>query len=119
MSILLPLVRHTSRAKESALQEADMARQQTTSQSFKSIVGVALVGLGLVNLCVKVDGPASQVTNLLDAVARESLELVPYIGSATWQALQVYAFGHQRFSPCPLQVLVSFWPLLHVMASAA
>jgi hypothetical protein len=60
-----------------------MARQQTTSQSLKSIVGVALVGLGLVILCVKVDGPASQVTNLLDAVARESLELVPYIGSAT------------------------------------
>jgi hypothetical protein len=119
LSILLPLVRHTSRAKQKRLQEADMAKQQTTSQSFKSIVGVALVGLGLVILWVKLDGPAFQVTNLLDAAARVALELVPYIGSAAWQALQVYAFGHQRFSPCPLQVLVSFWPLLHVMAGAA
>jgi hypothetical protein len=96
-----------------------MARQQMTSQSFKSVVRAALVGLGLVILFGNLDGLAAQLTSLLGAGAKEALELVPYIGPAAWQALQAYAFDHQRFFPCPLQMLVSFWPLLHVMAGAA
>src|ERR1700686_874685 len=57
-------------------QEADMARQHTSSQALKAIVGAALVGLGLVILFGKLDGPAVQLTNLLAAAAREALELL-------------------------------------------
>jgi hypothetical protein len=41
-----------------------MARQHTTSQSFESSVGAALVGLGLVILFGKLDGPAAQLAKL-------------------------------------------------------
>lgn len=82
-------------------------------------MGAALVGLGLVFLFGKLDVPAAQLTNLLGTAAREALELLPHFLPAAWQALQAYAFDHLRFSPCPLQMLISFWPLLHVIAGAA
>ena len=96
-----------------------MATQQTSLQTLKSILGAALVGLGLVILFGKLDGPAVPLTNLLAAAAREALELLPSIVPAAWQALQAHAFNHLAPSPCPLQMLVSFWPLLRVMAGAA
>jgi hypothetical protein len=94
-----------------------MARQPTTSQSLIAIVRAALVALALVILVGKLDGPAARLMNkLLGAAGRTTLELlVP----AAWQALQAYAFDHQWFSQCPLQLLVSVWPLLHVIAGAA
>src|SRR5713226_3481347 len=107
LSISPPLVRHTSRAKRSTFQEADMARQHTSSQRPKSIVRAALVGLGLVLLFGKLDGPAPQLTNLLGTAARETLELLPSLVPAAWQALEAYAFDHLRFSPCPLEMLIS------------
>ena len=96
-----------------------MAKQRTTSQSLRSIVGAAVVGLVLVILFGSVDGPTAQLTNLVGTAARGSLELLPYFVPAAWQALQAHAFDHRGHSPCPLQMLVSFWPLLRVMAGAA
>ncbi len=95
-----------------------MTRQHTRSRSLKSVAGTAVVGLGLVILFGKLDGPAAQLTNFLGTGARETLELLPSLVPAAWQALQAYVFDHQRFSPCLLQMLVSFWPLLHVVAGA-
>jgi hypothetical protein len=97
-----------------------MARQHTTSQSPISVVVAALVGLGLVILFVKLDEPAPPLmASLLCAAARTALELLLSLVPAAWQALQAYTFDHQWFSPCPFQMLVSFWPLLHVVAGAA
>jgi hypothetical protein len=56
------------------------------------------------------------MTNLVGAAERTALELLFSFVPAAWQA---YAFDHQWISPCPLQMLVSFWPLLHVVAGAA
>ena len=96
-----------------------MAKQHTTSHSLISIVGAALAGIGIVILFGRLDGPAALLTNLLGAAARETLETLPSFIPAAWQVLQAYAFDQQRCSPCPLQMLVSFWPLLHVVAGAA
>lgn len=93
-----------------------MARQHTTPQGLISIVEAALVALGFVILFAKLDGPAAQwMTNLLGTTVRTALELLLSLVPAAWQALQAYAVDHQ----CPLQLLVSFWPLLHVIAGAA
>jgi hypothetical protein len=93
-----------------------MARQHTTPQSLISIVEAALVALGFVILFAKLDGPAARwMTNLLGASAKTALEVLLSLVPAAWQALQAYAVDHQ----CPLQLLVSFWPLLHVIAGAA
>ncbi len=67
-----------------------MEREHTTSHSLKPIAGAALVGLGLVLLLEKLDGPAAQLTNLLGAAARETLELLPSFVPAAGQALQAY-----------------------------
>jgi hypothetical protein len=100
-----------------------MARQRTIFQNFKSIKTRANVALGLVillgGLFGRLDGPAGHLTNLLGTAAREALRLLPYLVPAAWQALQAYAFDHQWFSACPFQMLVSFLPLLRVMAGTA
>ena len=93
-----------------------MARQH---KRVHSTAVAALIGLGVVILIGKIDGPVTHLTNLLGAGAREGLKLLPYLVPAVWQALQAYAFDHQWFSACPLQMLVSFWPLLHVITGAA
>jgi hypothetical protein len=95
-----------------------MARQHTTSQGLESSVGAALVGLGLVMLFWKLGGPAAQLANLVATAARETLELLPFLVPAVRQALQVYTFDHQWFPPCLVQMLLSFWPLLHGAAGA-
>jgi hypothetical protein len=96
-----------------------MARQRATSPSLKSIMGAALVGPGLVMAIGKLAGPACQLVSLLGAIARDALMLLPSLLPTAWQVLQAYVFGHPLLSSCPLEVLVSFWPLLHVIAGAA
>jgi hypothetical protein len=96
-----------------------MARQQKYSQSLMSIVGAALVGLGLDVLFGKLDGPAAQLANLAGTVARETLGLLPNLVPAAWQVFEAYAFNHPQIYPCPLQLLVSSWPLVQVMAGLA
>ncbi len=96
-----------------------MGRQQATLENLKSIAAVALVGLGLAILLGKLGGSAAQVDSILSCVARETMGLLPYIVPAAWRALQSYVFDHQGFSPCHLQMLVSCWSLLQVVAGAA
>ena len=96
-----------------------MRRQQPILQNVKPIAAVALVGLGLAFLLRKLGGPAAQVDSILSCVARETMGLLPYIVPAAWRALQSYVFDHQGFSPCHLQMLVSCWSLLQVVAGAA
>jgi hypothetical protein len=66
-------------------------------QTLKAIVGAALVGLGFVILFGKLDGPATQLTNLLAAAAREALELLR----------------------APSRCWYHSWPLFRVMPGAA
>ena len=51
-----------------------MARQPTTPQSLKSIIGVALIGLGL-------NGAACPVSHLLSAIVGKVMGILP--GSST------------------------------------
>jgi len=94
-----------------------MARQQATVWSVKSIAAAALIGL--VVLFGTVSEPTAQLTNTLGFVAREAMELLPYVVPAAWRALQGYGFDHQEVSPCLLQMLVSFWSLVNGLAGAA
>ncbi len=96
-----------------------MARQDKTSRTLKSIMGAAFAGLVLVFLFARLDEPSVELTTLLCAAESKALELLPSIVPAGWQALQAYAFDHQRTFPCPLQILVSFWPLLRILGGAA
>jgi hypothetical protein len=96
-----------------------MARQHAVSQKFMPIVKAALAALGLVILFGKQDGPAARLTaDLLGAAARIALDVSLSLVPAAWQVLQAFAFDHLSL-PCPLQMLTSLWPLLHVVIGAA
>jgi hypothetical protein len=93
-----------------------MTRQNTNSQRRGFLVGAAVFGLALILLSGKLGGPAAQWISLLCAAARVGFELLPSIIPSAWQALEASVFHPQRISMCPFQLLVSFWPLLHVIA---
>jgi len=96
-----------------------MGRQQATLENIKSIAAAVMAGLGLLILLGKMAGPAAQVDSILSCAARETMGLVPYIVPSAWRALQSYVFDHQGFSPRHLQILVSCWSLLQLVAGAA
>jgi hypothetical protein len=81
-----------------------MTSQQTTPQSLKSILGVALVGLEL-------NGGACPVSHLLSAIAGKALGILPSVVLAAWQASQAFALDHQRLLDF-LSQSVSFWALI-------
>ena len=90
------------------------------TQRLTATIEAALVALGLVILLGKLDGPAAKLmTDLLRVAARSALELLLSLAPAAGQTLQAYIVDHLQFSPCPLETLVSLWPLLHVIAAAA
>jgi hypothetical protein len=81
-------------------------------------VRALLAALALVILVDKLNEPAARLmSDLLGADARIALQTLFSLAPAIWQALQGYAVDHQ-WLPCPIQMVVSFWPVLHVIAGA-
>jgi hypothetical protein len=103
--------------KGTALQEASMAAQQTSTRSLLSITGAILLILGLLLVFANLDSLATHVTNSFPAPTK-NLGMLPALGLAGLSALQVYLSDHSRFFSALLQFLVSFWPLLLVAAGA-
>src|SRR5256885_7503507 len=97
-----------------------MASQHRLSESLKSIVGGALVGLGLHILFGNLDRVAEQMKHMLCTAAWETLGVLPSVVLAASQAVQAYGLDHQRFLQSLLWIgfwiLISFWPLLLVIA---
>ena len=101
-----------------------MIRQRRRTESFRSIAGGALVGLGLHILSGNVVNAAFQLRLLVGnhpggATAGEGLGVLSSAVLASSQAAQAYAFDHQGFLLGLLGVLVSLWPLLLVGAGTA
>jgi hypothetical protein len=81
-----------------------MASQHTNPQSLKSIVGIALVGLGL-------NGAACPASHLLSAIVGKALGILPSVVLGVWQASQAFALNHPRLLDF-LSQSVSFWALV-------
>jgi ascorbate-specific PTS system EIIC-type component UlaA len=97
-----------------------MASQHRPSEGLKSIVGGALVGLGLHILFGNLDRVAEQMKHMLGAAAWETLGVLPSAVLAASQAVQAYGLDHQGFLQSLLWIgfwiLISFWPLVLVIA---
>ena len=92
-----------------------MASQHRPSEGLKSIVGGALVGLGLHILFGNLDRVAEQLQHMLGTPAWETLGVLPSAVLAASQAVQAYGLDQQEFLQTLLWMLISFWPLLLVI----
>jgi len=81
-----------------------MARQHTSPQSLQSIIGIALMGLGI-------NGAACPAGHLLSGVMSKALGILPSVMLAAGQALQALALDHTRLLDF-LSQSVSFWALV-------
>jgi len=92
-----------------------MASQHKLSEGLKSVVGGALVGLGLHILFGNLDRVAEQLQHMLGTPAWETLGVLPSAVLAASQAVQAYGLDHQGFLQTLLWMLISFWPLVLVI----
>lgn len=94
-----------------------MAKQKTSSRNIKSIVGAGFLAIGLFFFFVNLDGVTAQISAMAGASA-ETLGILPALSLAGMHVLQAYHFDHAGFLSSLLQILVSFWPLLLIIAGA-
>ena len=86
----------------------------------KSLAGTALNGLGILVFYENLHQAAIQFGHLLDLIPREALGALPALILTASQVLQTYGADYPRsLQGCLLHILVSFWPLLLVIAGTA
>jgi len=93
-----------------------MARQNAVFQNRKSIVGAALIGLGLLILLRNVAEAASLLRSLqMVGHEADSLGILTAAAMAIRRSLQAYLFNYAEFLQTVYQVLVSFSALLLIV----
>ena len=93
-----------------------MATQNTVSRSLKSVAGAFLLALGLVILSANLDGFAACINSFAGISVHQAPEIFPVLSLAALHAAQTYTFDHARFLSSLLQILVSFWPVILILA---
>jgi hypothetical protein len=93
-----------------------MATRNTASRSLKSSAGAFLLALGLVILSANLDGFAACVSSFAGAPAPQEPGIFPVLSLAALHAAQAYTFDHARFFSSLLRILVSFWPVILILA---
>ncbi len=91
-----------------------MTRQHTSFWSGKVIAALASIAVLLVSL----DVGAVELSHFVSTTACGLLGILPSLVPAALQALQAFALDYGRSLQCPVQMLVSSWPLLALIAWA-
>lgn len=91
-----------------------MTRQQTHSRGGKA--AAALVGMAI--MTVSLNLAAAPLNHLAGAGAWGLLGMLGCLVPAAMHSLQAFALDYGRSLECPVQMLVSSWPLLAVLAAA-
>ncbi|MGH9497604.1 MAG: hypothetical protein ACRD3L_00530 [Terriglobales bacterium] len=93
--------------------------QHTLLRRAKSIAGAALIGLGVFVLHGNLGQASGQLSHFF-GTSHKALGALPALFLAAFQVLQADAFSHHRLLQNLFQhVLVTFWPLLLVIAGTA
>ena len=95
-----------------------MARQSRVSENLKSIAGMALIGLGLLMLSRNLSDACGQLSRLVgvSAEASQTFGVLTAVGLAAAQVCRCYLFDRRELMLGLCKVLISFWPLLLVVA---
>jgi hypothetical protein len=86
----------------------------------KSMAGMALIGLGLLILRGDVNDAAIQFSRLtgIGGGTTQTFGELTTLGLAALQVWQSYLFDRREFVRGVCRILITFWPLLLVMAGA-
>jgi hypothetical protein len=103
---------------ERVVQEADMTGEERPTESFKSIAGAALIGLGLHILSGSLDTTAIRASQILGVIANHAPRVLPPVLLTVSQVVQAYASVHQGCLLALLRILISFWSRLLVIVGA-
>jgi|HubBroStandDraft_1064217.scaffolds.fasta_scaffold01336_16 hypothetical protein len=97
-----------------------MARQWRLGQNLKSIVGMALIGFGLFILGGNLSDACGQFCRLvgISADATQTFGALTVVGLAAAQVWRSYVFDRRELVLGVCRILISFWPLLLVIAGA-
>ncbi len=93
-----------------------MATRNTASRSLKSIAGAFLLGVGLLILSANLDEIGACMSAFAGISAPQEAAAFPALTLAALHAAQTYAFDHARFLSSLLRILVSFWPMILILA---
>jgi hypothetical protein len=96
-----------------------MTGQERPTENFKSIAGVALIGLGLHILSGSLDTTAIRASQILGVVANHAPRVLPPVLLTVSQAVQADVAGHHGYLLALLRILISFWSLLLVIVGVA
>jgi hypothetical protein len=96
-----------------------MTGRNKPAESLRSIAGGILVGVGLHVLLGNVNRVAAQLRHFLGISAGESLGTLPSVVLAAAHVARAYGLDRHGFAVAFLGMLISFWPLLLVVAGAA
>jgi hypothetical protein len=95
-----------------------MERQHTRTPRLRTIAVTGLGGLGIYLLLENLECAAGQLREVFCSIAGTGLGVLPSVALAAWQIMQANGFERDRHLECLLQMLPSFWPLIHALAGA-
>jgi len=95
-----------------------MAARKTTPRNLTSIAGAFLLAVGFLILFSNLDAAAARIAYATGNTGGRVLETLPALVLALLHGLQAYVFDHAGFLSGVLQFLVSFWPLILILAGA-
>ena len=95
-----------------------MAMRRTFFRLSKSIAGAALIGLGLLILCWNLPDASARLSRLagISTDASQTFGAMIAVVLAASHVVQSYAFDRGEFLRGLCRILISFWPLLLVIA---
>jgi hypothetical protein len=95
-----------------------MARQRRVFRNVRSIVGVALIAFGIFIVGGTLSGACGQLSRLvgISADASQTFGELIAVGLAASQVWRCYLFDRRELLLGVCWILISFWPLLLVMA---
>jgi len=97
-----------------------MARQGRFFQNIKSMAGVMLIGFGLFILCGNVADAAARLSRLASTNAEmtQAFGGLIAVGLAAARVWQAYLFDRRGLLLGLCDTLISFWPVLLIVAGA-
>jgi hypothetical protein len=98
-----------------------MAREWRVFRNLRSVVGVGLIGFGIFMLGGNLSDTCGQLSRLvgISAEATQTFGELTVVGLGAAQVWRSYVFDRRELVLGVCRILISFWPVLLVIAGAA